>query len=150
MTTLVINQNTELCSWPTVGWGLRRKCPHCFIMRSGIAFPVVKGSPQMPLIFQPVLAGYFHSSPGQTQKLIVSEDSQAPSSVYNVLGVTWVSTFWRTYGHNLEKEMATHSSILVWKISCTVEPDGLRSLGLQRVGHDWVTNTNKYIIRCLA
>ena len=37
---------------------------------------------------------------------------------------------------HLEKEMATHSSILVWKISWTVEPGGLQSMGSQRVGHD--------------
>ena len=37
--------------------------------------------------------------------------------------------------------MATHSSILAWKISWTEEPGGLQSMGPQRVGHDWVTNT---------
>ena len=36
----------------------------------------------------------------------------------------------------LEKEMATHSSILAWQISWTEEPDGLQSMGSQRVGHD--------------
>ena len=36
----------------------------------------------------------------------------------------------------LEKEMATHSSILAWEIPWTEEPDGLQSSGLQRVGHD--------------
>ena len=36
----------------------------------------------------------------------------------------------------LEKEMATHSSILAWRIPWTVEPDGLQSIGLQRVGHN--------------
>ena len=36
----------------------------------------------------------------------------------------------------LEKEVATYSSILAWKISRTQEPRGLRSMGLQRVGHD--------------
>ena len=41
----------------------------------------------------------------------------------------------------LEKEMATHSSILAWKISWTEKPGGLQSLGSQRVGHDWATNT---------
>ena len=35
----------------------------------------------------------------------------------------------------LEKEMATHSSILAWRISCTEEPGGLQSTGLQRIGH---------------
>ena len=36
----------------------------------------------------------------------------------------------------LEKEMATHSSILAWKIPWTEEPDGLQSMGLYRVRHD--------------
>ena len=35
----------------------------------------------------------------------------------------------------LEKEMATHSSILAWKMSLTEEPGGLQSMGPQRVGH---------------
>ena len=36
----------------------------------------------------------------------------------------------------LEKEMATHFSILAWKILWTEERGGLQSMGLQRVGHD--------------
>ena len=44
-------------------------------------------------------------------------------------------------GRDLEKEMTTHSSILAWKISWTEEPGGLQSMGSQRVGHDWATNT---------
>ena len=36
----------------------------------------------------------------------------------------------------LEKGMATHSSILVWKIPWTEEPDGLQSMGLQKAGHN--------------
>ena len=35
----------------------------------------------------------------------------------------------------LEKEMATHSNVLAWKIPWTDEPGGLQSMGLQRVGH---------------
>ena len=42
----------------------------------------------------------------------------------------------------LEKEMATHSSILAWRIPLTEKLGGLQSMGLQRVGHDWATNTN--------
>ena len=37
----------------------------------------------------------------------------------------------------LEKEMATHSSTLAWKIPWTEEPGRLQSMGSQRVGHDW-------------
>ena len=36
----------------------------------------------------------------------------------------------------LEKEMATHSSILAWEIPWTEDPGGLQSMGLQRVGYD--------------
>ena len=36
----------------------------------------------------------------------------------------------------LEKEMATHFSVLAWEISWTKEPGGLQSMGLQRVGHN--------------
>ena len=38
--------------------------------------------------------------------------------------------------HALEKEMATHSSILAWRIPETGEPGGLLSMGLHRVGHN--------------
>ena len=41
----------------------------------------------------------------------------------------------------LEKEMATHSSILAWKIPWTEEPGGLQSMGSRRVGHDIVTKS---------
>ena len=40
------------------------------------------------------------------------------------------------WGDPLEKEMATHSSILAWRIPWTEEPGGLQSMGSQRVEHD--------------
>ena len=40
----------------------------------------------------------------------------------------------------LEKETATHSSILAWRIPWTEEPGGLQSMGSQRVEHDWAIN----------
>ena len=39
--------------------------------------------------------------------------------------------------HALEKERATHSSVLAWRIPGTGEPGGLPSMGSHRVGHDW-------------
>ena len=39
----------------------------------------------------------------------------------------------------LEKEMANHSSILAWENPWTKKPGRLQSLGLQKLGHDWVT-----------
>ena len=44
-------------------------------------------------------------------------------------------------GDPLEKGMATHSSILAWKIPWAEKPGGLQPVGSQRVGHNWVTNT---------
>ena len=40
--------------------------------------------------------------------------------------------------------MATHSSILSWRISWTEEPGGLQSMGSQSIGHYWVTNTHTH------
>ena len=42
---------------------------------------------------------------------------------------------------HLEEDMATHSSIIVWITPLSEEPDSPQSVGLQRVGHNWVTNT---------
>ena len=58
-----------------------------------------------------------------------------------VNGVTksWIrlSDFTFTFHfHALEKEMATHSSVLAWRIPGMGEPGGLSSMGLHRVGHD--------------
>ena len=52
---------------------------------------------------------------------------------------TWVRSLGRE--DLLEKEMATHSSILTWEIPWTEEPGGLQSLGSQRIGHNWTTCT---------
>ena len=51
---------------------------------------------------------------------------------------TWLGNLSFTFHfHALEKEMATHSSVLAWRIPGTGEPGGLPSMGLHRVGHDW-------------
>ena len=51
---------------------------------------------------------------------------------------TWLSDFTFTFHfHTLEKEMATHSSVLAWRIPGTGGPGGLPSMGSHRVGHDW-------------
>ena len=53
-------------------------------------------------------------------------------------GRTWPSDFIFTFHfHALEKEMATHSSVLAWRIPGTGETGGLPSMGSHRVGHDW-------------
>ena len=57
--------------------------------------------------------------------------SDGEASAYNV--ETWVQSLGQ---EDLEKEMATHSSILAWKIPWTEEPGKLQSVGSQRVRHD--------------
>ena len=49
--------------------------------------------------------------------------------------LSW-SKFLLSVYHVDEEEMAIHSSILAWKIPWTEEPDGLQSMGFQRVEHD--------------
>ena len=50
----------------------------------------------------------------------------------------WLSDFTFTFHfHPLEREMATHSSVLAWRIPGTGEPGGLPSMGSHRIGHNW-------------
>ena len=53
----------------------------------------------------------------------------------------WTTSLWlftlTFHFHALEKEMATHSSVLAWRILGTGKPGGLPSMGLHRVRHDW-------------
>ena len=46
----------------------------------------------------------------------------------------------------LEKGMATHSSVLAWRIPWTEDPGGLQDMRSQRVGHDWATNTHYLLL----
>ena len=51
---------------------------------------------------------------------------------------TWV--WFLGWQDPLEKEMATHSSVLAWRIPGMEEPGGLQSTGSQRIGHNWATS----------
>ena len=61
--------------------------------------------------------------------------------------VKYLPAVWETriqslgWEDSLEKSMATHSSILAWRIPWTEEPGKLQSMGFQIVKHDWMTNT---------
>ena len=67
--------------------------------------------------------------------------------------VKHLSTMWETWVQSLgqedllEKEMATHSSILAWKIPWAEKPGRLQSMGSQRVGHDWATSLSLLILK---
>ena len=50
----------------------------------------------------------------------------------------------------LEKEMATHSSILTWRIPWTEEPGGLLLMGSQTVRHKWVTKQHADVMKVLC
>ena len=59
---------------------------------------------------------------------------------------TWVRSLGRE--DPLEKEMATHSSTLAWKIPWSEKPGRLQSMGSQRVGHNWATSLHNFISFC--
>ena len=64
---------------------------------------------------------------------------------------TWLSDFTFTFHfYALEKEMATHSSVLAWRIPGIGEPAGLPSMGSHRVGHDWSDFTYYNFNLCFA
>ena len=51
----------------------------------------------------------------------------------------------------MEKDMATHSTILAWEIPWTEQPDGLQSIGSQRVGYDLVNKQQQqYLYICIT
>ena len=78
-------------------------------------------------------------------------------SLYNMFYVYYeYTTLIHMPSNTTEKAMATHSSVLAWRISGTVEPGGLPSMGSPRVGHDWsdlaaaaATQTHKGVIKHL-
>ena len=69
-----------------------------------------------------------------------SEASLVAQTVKSLPAVheTWVQSLSRE--DPLEKEMATHSSILAWKTPWMEEPSRLQPMGSQRVRHDWATS----------
>ena len=73
-----------------------------------------------------------------------SRASQVAQTVKSLpaMQMPWVQSLGRE--DPLVKGMANHSSILAWEIPWTEEPEGLQFMGLQRVRHDWVTNTHTH------
>ena len=67
------------------------------------------------------------------------KDREACHAAVHGVAESWtrLSDFTFTFHfHALEKEMATHSRVLAWRIPGTGEPDGLLSMGSHSVGHD--------------
>ena len=83
--------------------------------------------------------GEGNSSPPQYSCLENPMDGGAWWAAVHAVSKSWtrLSDFTFTFHfHALEKEMATHSSVLAWGIPGTGEPGGLPSMGSHRVGHD--------------
>ena len=82
-----------------------------------------------------------HHNPVQLSKYLMQAYC-VPATSMLAQTVKCLPTMWETRVQSLgwedllDKEMATHSSILAWKIPWTEEPGRLQSMGLQRVGHD--------------
>ena len=75
------------------------------------------------------------------EKIIIEKDTCIPMLIAARFTIaksrTRLSNFTFTFHfHALEREMATHSSVLAWRIPGMGEPGGLPSMGLHRVGHD--------------
>ena len=104
-----------------------------------IPSPTTLTGPRSCLTSSPPEAGEGNGTPLQYSCLENPMDGGAWwAAVYGVAqSRTRLSTFTFTFHfHALEKEMATHSSVLAWRIPGTGKPGRLPSLGLHRVGHD--------------
>ena len=95
---------------------------------------------RLPFHFSLSCIGEGNGNPFQYSCLENPVDGRAwKAAVHGVAkGRTWLSDFTFTFHfHALEKEMATHSSVLAWRIPGTGKPGGLPSMGSHRVRHDW-------------
>ena len=92
------------------------------------------------LYFSKAFLGEGSGTPLQYFCLENPKDGRAWWAVVHGVAKSWtrLSDFTFTFHfHALEEEMATHSSVLAWRIPGMAEPGGLPSMGLHRVGHDW-------------
>ena len=79
------------------------------------------------------IPSFFQNSTGHWASLVAQIIKHLPT-----MRETWVQFLGQEYP--LEKEMATDSNTLAWKIPQMEEPGGLQPMGSQRVGHDWATS----------
>ena len=103
---------------------------------------LVKASGQSQPSYQPTFKGKRNRP-----HLLKECASLVAQSVKNLPGMqeTWVQSL--DLGDPLEKELATHSSILAWRIPWTEEPSRLQSMGLQKVGHDWAADSYYFSLK---
>ena len=88
---------------------------------------------------EPLLYPWVYSGPLQSTSVYWAPYPWVYSGPIQSTNVYWAPIV-------LEKEMATHSSILAWRIPWMEEPGGLQSTGSQRVGHKWATSLSLSIV----
>ena len=114
----------------------KSQCSVCFQRTQGPSLaglsPLFPGQRASPPRYQGVTVGHMEEIGHFQAHRRWSGGSAGKESTCNAGHLGWENP--------LEKEMATHSSTLAWKIPWTEEPGRLQSMGSQRVGHDWVTS----------
>ena len=97
---------------------------------------------------QRILAGYSpwgHKELDMTERLTLTH-----THLWDRHKKVWIMVWSLGWEDPLEKGMATHSSILAWRSPWTEKPGRLLSMGLQRVRHDWGTNTFTLLFHFLS
>ena len=105
--------------------------------------------PTKPKILTSLIHGEGNGTPLQYSCLKNPMDGGAWWAAVHGVTKSWtrLSDFIFTFHfHAVEKEMATHSSVLAWRIPWTEEPVRLQSMGSVRVGHDWVTSFSLFTL----
>ena len=112
------------------GWLLsqKRKLEVCFTLRQ-----LCHKLSYFPSVLLRAHSSFLKIIPSTLTSLVAQMVKRLPT-----IRETWVRPL--GWEDPLEKEMATHSSILAWKIPWMEEPDRLQSMGYQRVGHNWATS----------
>ena len=107
---------------------------------SSHGWEIQSNKPWQEMMLSAIVSGEGNGTPLQYSSLENPMNGGAwKAAVHGVAeGWTRLNNFTFTFHfHALEKEMATHSSVLAWRIPGMGEPGGLPSMGLHRVGHNW-------------
>ena len=127
---------------PNFSRDIHSSCSHCYHVNTH--FTQYKFSPRLQLIDSVVTIWSklglwipslrFWTSEWEFWQSLVAQTVKCLTAVWEI----WVWSLGQE--DSLEKEIATHSSTLAWKIPCMEEPGRLQSMGSQRIGHDWATS----------
>ena len=109
----------------------------CKLLQNWVEFPVLFSRPLLVIYFI-YSSVYIREGNGTPLQYSCLENPMDGGAWWVAKSQTRLSDFtFTSHFHALEKEMATHSSVLAWRIPGTGEPGGLLSVGSHRVRHDW-------------